>query len=132
VAESWGPISNRARLGGLLNGLHDAVLETLEAATGARDDVREMRGQLEQQDQQLRQMAAMLSKLLQQRHEVPIAAPVRVAAPVVVETPTQISPPPAPSRGEGFVVGADFQSARLAEGDAGKLETCPHGRSLLP
>jgi hypothetical protein len=87
------------RLEGLLAGVHAAVMEARDAATGTRDEVREMRSQLEQQDHQLRQMAAMLSKLLEQRQEPPAAVtPARAAAPAAAERP--FSPPPASARDE--------------------------------
>src|SRR5262249_57417375 len=48
------------RLDGLLTGLHAAVLQTVETASDTRDEVRALRGQLERQEQQLREVAAML------------------------------------------------------------------------
>lgn len=92
------------RLDGLLAGLHATLSQTLDVATDTRDDVREMRSQLEQQDLQLRHMAAMLGKLLEQRHEPPVpVAPARVVATVVVEPPVvPRQPAVSPTSTEGW------------------------------
>lgn len=74
--------SHGQRIESLLADLHGAMMQTMEAATGTRDEVKALRGQLESQDQQLRHMASMLAQLLEQRPAPVTPAPTPAAIPV--------------------------------------------------